>query len=187
MPNQETLKLTHHFCPSQETLQDHCCNICPILTYMIFVFLNRLIWYPPSPHEDEASIRNSTMSPHPVLEIRCLKLGGDILVTLVGDVHHNGGNIDQRLERNLVSCPSYRCHPNTKGCMYLVCQNGKSVCYSVTNIMSESSLVACNTRTKIVRSKSLYKRLHVCLSVCLVYPVSHKCWSHTEHGCLWLM
>ena len=50
------------------------------------------------------------MSPHPVLEIRCLELSRNILETLVRDVHHNGGDIDQRLERNLVSCPSYRCH-----------------------------------------------------------------------------
>ena len=34
MPNQENLTLTHHFCPSQETLQDHCYNTCPIQTYI---------------------------------------------------------------------------------------------------------------------------------------------------------
>ena len=50
------------------------------------------------------------MSFHPFLKIRCLELGRDILETLVGDVHHYGGNIDQTLQRNLVSCPSYRCH-----------------------------------------------------------------------------
>ena len=41
------------------------------------------------------------------------------------------------------------CFPNIKGCMCLVCPNIKSVCHSLTNIMKESSPVACNTQTKI--------------------------------------
>ena len=63
-----------------------------------------------SPHNNETPIRNIAVSSHPFLKIRCLELGRDILETLVGDVHHYGGNIDQTLQGNLVSCPSYRCH-----------------------------------------------------------------------------
>ena len=58
------------------------------------------------PHEHKALVRNVSMSPHPVLQIGGLELGCIVLAALVGDVHHDGRDVDQDLQGDLVSGPA---------------------------------------------------------------------------------